>query len=97
MDVLSDLLRLIADHVGQDVITQAQIEQIERAARARHGGRAHHISAHTQAEQIARIRDQRRRDDAIRAAIAAGCTRDELQTRFGLTRQQIWNIARKGW
>lgn len=97
MDIIAAVLREVKVALGEEVLSDSIIKHIEQKVRATHGGRTVRVSAITEVEQINRIKDKARRNQAIKRAIEEGCGPAELRERFGLSRSQLYNLANNGW
>lgn len=97
MDIVAAVLQEVRATLGDDALTEEIAQQIEKKVRAMHGGKVVHVSVATQEEQINRIREKARRNHAIRRAIQEGCAPAELRERFGLSRSQIYSLAKDGY
>ena len=97
MDIIAAVLREVKTALGEEVLSDAILQHIEQKVRAAHGGRTVRVAVATEAEQINRIRDKARRNQAIKRAMEDGCGPAELRERFGLSRSQLYNLAKDGY
>ena len=84
-DPVDVVLRLVREHAPG--ITDEAMRQIALRARREIGGDRHYIQS---ASRLAR----EKRNERIVAAIEAGSGASVVASRFGLTRQAVWLIAK---
>ena len=84
MDFLSRLLDAVAVHLE---IPRKDLDAVEYAQRIADGGIDHYVAS-------ANAMSRRRRNTEIAADLNAGLSTVQVAERRGISRQQVWNIAK---